>query len=286
MTHERTISRYRRGYRALLGLYPTTYRERFAEGMEQTFTDLCRDRAASEKSLPVFAARLFIEASIGIINEQARDNATQRTLLRIALATSGILLIPLLGNLFMGWSWPPLAFVGAGLILFSLGLAGALIARMGNHMSHGSHLPYRAAFAIACLTGLILLFINAAAGIIGDGPINLMYLGVLATAFLGAVLARFRPRGMAFTLLATAAAQILIPLIALIIWKTAGPSLLTDPGSPHPPFHPGILQVFGLNAVFAASWLVSAFLFRRAGDRGPGTRLRPRVPEHRASPAA
>jgi hypothetical protein len=32
----------------LLALYPRPYRERFAESMEQTFTDLCRERAAAE----------------------------------------------------------------------------------------------------------------------------------------------------------------------------------------------------------------------------------------------
>jgi hypothetical protein len=123
---------------------------------------------------------------------------------------------------------------------------------------------YRAAAGIACVTGFVLLWINAAAGIIGDGPVNLMYLGVLAVGFIGALLARFQPRGMAQALFATAAAQMLVPVIALVIWKAGWVSLLTDPHSPNPPFDPGIAPVFGLNAVFVILFVVSALLFQRA----------------------
>jgi hypothetical protein len=123
---------------------------------------------------------------------------------------------------------------------------------------------YRAAFGIACATGFVLVWINSAVGIIGDGPVNLLYLGVLAVGFFGALIARFQPRGMALALFATAVTQMLVPVIALVIWKAGGQDLLIDPHSPNPPFHPGILPVFGLNAAFAVLWVVSALLFRRA----------------------
>jgi hypothetical protein len=126
-------------------------------------------------------------------------------------------------------------------------------------------MAYRAAVGVACATGFILFWINAAAGIIGDGPVNLMYLGVLAVGFIGACIARFQPRGMAVALFATALAQMLVPVIALVIWKAGFDSLLIDPGSPKPPFDPGIAPVFGLNAVFVLLFLGSALLFRRAG---------------------
>ena len=127
---------------------------------------------------------------------------------------------------------------------------------------------YRIAIGIAGTTGFILLWINAAAGIIGDGPINVMYLGVLAVALAGALIAQFQPRGMAWTLFATALAQVLVPVVALLIWSVGGQELLLDPHSPHPPFHPGILPVFALNAGFAALWTVSALFFRRAATNG------------------
>jgi hypothetical protein len=123
---------------------------------------------------------------------------------------------------------------------------------------------YRTAVGIACATGFILLYINAAAGIIGDGPVNVMYLGVLAVGIIGALIARFEARGMAVALFATAVSQLLVPVIALVIWKAGFVSLLTDPHSPNPPFDPGIVPVFGLNAVFAMLFVVSALLFRRA----------------------
>ena len=132
--------------------------------------------------------------------------------------------------------------------------------------SKGGTIAYRVAVGIACATGFVLVFINAAAGIIGDGPVNLMYLGVLAVGFFGALIARFEARGMALALFATAVAQMLVPVIALAIWKAGWLDPLMDPNSPHPPFHPGIGPVFGLNAVFAMLWVVSALLFRHAGN--------------------
>jgi hypothetical protein len=126
-------------------------------------------------------------------------------------------------------------------------------------------IAYRIAVGIACATAFVLVWINAAAGIIGDGPVNLLYLGVLAIGFAGAFIARFRPRGMALALLATAVAQMLVPVMALVIWRAGWQQLLVDPTSPHPPFHPGIRPVFALNAVFTMLWALSALLFRRAG---------------------
>jgi hypothetical protein len=259
MASDPLIRRYRNWYTKLLRLYPKAHRERFGEGMEQTFNDLCRERVAAERGLFSFALWMFVETSVGIMRENGRSIVMQnKSIVRIALVTACILLVPLLGNLFMGWSWPWFAFPVWGAVLVGTGLTYELVARKGGTMA------YRAAVGIACATGFVLVFINAAAGIIGDGPVNVMYLGVLAVGFLGALIARFQPRGMALALFATALAQMLVPVIALAIWKAGWQHLLTDPNSPHPPFHPGIAPVFGLNAVFAMLWVGSALLFRRA----------------------
>lgn len=261
MADEQAISRYRRWYRKLLHLHSKPYRQRFGEGMEQTFGDLCRERAAAGKGLGGFVLWVFAETSAGILRENGRSIVMQNSILRIALLTGGIMLVPLVGNLFMGWHWPPLAFVIWGVVLFGAGLTYELVARKGGTTA------YRTAVGIACATGFVLLFINAAAGIIGDGPVNLMYLGVLAVGFVGALIARFEAQRTALALFATAAAQMIVPVAALLIWKAGGQALMTDPGSPHPPFHPGIAAVFGLNAVFAMLWVVSGLLFRRARQR-------------------
>jgi hypothetical protein len=179
----------------------------------------------------------------------------------IGLVAGCILLVPLLGNLFMSWKWPPIAFAFWGAVLFGTGLTYELVARKGGTIA------YRAAVGVACVTGFILFWINAAAGIIGDGPVNLMYLGVLAVGFIGAFIARFQPHGIAMALFATAAAQMLVPIIALAIWKAGWEALLIDPNSPNPPFDPGIVPVFGLNAVFAVLWVGSALLFLRAARK-------------------
>lgn len=94
---------------------------------------------------------------------------------------------------------------------------------------------------------------NLAVGIIGaeDNPANLMYGGVLAVGVIGAIIARFQPDGMARALFATALAQALVAVIALI----AG---LRPPGANWP----NALVV--LTGFFAALWLLSAWLFRRA----------------------
>ena len=68
---------------------------------------------------------------------------------------------------------------------------------------------YRLAVGVALATVLLLLFGIGALGVIGDGgPADRVYLAVLAVLVVGSLLARFRPRGMALTLLATALTQV------------------------------------------------------------------------------
>jgi len=109
------------------------------------------------------------------------------------------------------------------------------------------------------VAGLLLIWMNLAVGIIGseDNPANMLYVGVLAVGIIGAGFARLRARGMSYTMFATALAQILVPVIALIIWR---PSLEETPG---------IVGVFILNAFFAALFAVSAMLFHRASATDP-----------------
>ncbi len=245
--------------------------------MEQTFNDLCRERSRTGKGLLGFVLWTFVETAAGIVKENVRVNIMQnKNIVRIAIVVGLILLVPLWGNYFVdGWNWGLFDFVFMGALLFGTGLTYDLVARKGGTLA------YRAAVGIACAAGLLLVWINAAVGIIGDGPVNLMYLGVIAVGFVGALMARLQPRGMALALFATAVAQMLVPVIALVILKAGWQDLLRDPNSPHPSFAPGIAPVFGLNAVFAMLWTVSGLLFRHAGnpwskvqgaERGRGTR--------------
>ena len=71
MASELLIRRYRNWYGKLVRLYPKRYHERFGEGMEQTFTDLCRERVKAERGLLSFVLWAFFETSAAIIRENA-----------------------------------------------------------------------------------------------------------------------------------------------------------------------------------------------------------------------
>ena len=101
MASERSIRRYRRWYGWLIRVHSARHRERFAQGMEQTFHDVCRERARAGTGVLTFVVGAFAETSVGI----ARDNMThmtqrQRNILLIAAATASILLVPLVAMQF------------------------------------------------------------------------------------------------------------------------------------------------------------------------------------------
>jgi hypothetical protein len=82
-----------------------------------------------------------------------------------------------------------------------------------------------------------------------------MYFGVLAVGIIGAVIARFRPLGMARALVATALAQTSVAAIALIA------------GLGYP--YSGPLELALLNGFFVALFVGSAWLFHRAAQARP-----------------
>ncbi len=247
MADEHAIARYRHWYRKLLRLYARPYRERFAETMEQTFNDLCRERASTGKGLIGFVLWMFVETSVGIIRENIRfiimQNITRRLVVWAAVVAL-ILMVPLLARA----PWSLADFVVAGVLLFGTGLTYELVARKGGTIA------YRAAIGIACAAALLLVWMNLAVGLIGseDHPANLMYAGVLAVGLIGVAIARFEPHGMARALVATAIAQALVPMIAMIVWGL--------------PVTSGMVEVFSLTAFFVALWVASALLFRHAAD--------------------
>ena len=133
MADERTIARYRRWYRKLLRFYSRPYRERFTEGMEQTFNDICRERAAAGKGLLAYVLWMFVETSAGIIRENATIIMQNKNILRVAIGTGLILLIPLVLTLLGSWHWRPSAFIFFFVLIFGAGLTYELVAkRMSN----------------------------------------------------------------------------------------------------------------------------------------------------------
>jgi hypothetical protein len=180
------------------------------------------------------------------------DNGGGRPGSRWRIAVWGTAAILLLLPLFAMQVTDEVNWDVADFAIFGAMLAAAcstfeLAARMaGNAM-------YRAAAGVAIAAAFVLVWINLAVGIIGSEghPANLMYGGVLAVAIIGAVIARFQPSEMACALSATALAQTLVGGIALIAGF----------GSTAPSFPEAIVLLTGF---FAALWLVSASLFRKA----------------------
>lgn len=178
-----------------------------------------------------------------------RSNVLQKVLTQnkdiigIMLAASFLLLLPLLAmQISDEVVWTPFDFVVAWALLAGAGLTYRLATR------RAANIAYRAAVGVAVATALFLVWVNLAVGIIGneDNPANLMYGGVLAVGIIGAIIARLRPEGMARALFATALAQVLVGVIALI--AGLGPLLILD----------GFL---------VALWVGSALLFRRAARK-------------------
>ena len=179
-----------------------------------------------------------------------------KSLIRIALATVFLLLIPLVAMQFtkeVTWSW--LDFVTAGTLLFGTGLTYAVVAQKGANTT------YRVAVGVAVVAGLLLVWANLAVGLVGSegNPANLLYGGVLAVAIIGASTTRFRPLGMSRTMFAAALTYVVVTAIALFIWT---PSPATAEASV------SLAHVLGANAVFAALWVAAGWLFRRAGRPG------------------
>lgn len=137
--------------------------------------------------------------------------------------------------------WDAADFVLFGAMLVAAGGTFELAARASGNTA------YRVAVGVALAAAFVLLWANAAVGIIGseDNPANLLAFGVIAVGAIGACIARFRPAGMARALLATALAQVLLGLIALLA---------------------GTANALAATGLFVALWLLSAWLFRRAAQ--------------------
>jgi len=184
------------------------------------------------------------------------DNGERRwTRWRIVFWTAAalVLLAPLVAMQFteeVNWTASDFAFAGA--LLLGVGVAYEAAMRQGGGAAH------RWAMRLALGAGFLLVWTNGAVGIIGSeaNEVNLLYYGVLAVGAAGVVLARFRPRGMAVAMAATALGQASVAVGALV----------AGAGAPEN----GPVEIVVVNALFVVLWLASAALFRRAADAERG----------------
>lgn len=146
-------------------------------------------------------------------------------------------------------NWNSTDFAVFGTMVVGVGLV------LETFFSRSSNTYYRAGAGLS-LCGMFLLFwLSVGVGIIGrDGdPANLLYLIVLSVGMVGTVRAKFKPRGMARTLIAVAIAQALVMIVAVIAQLG------------HPPSGP--VKLLLLNGFFIALFAISARLFHRSTNR-------------------
>jgi len=147
--------------------------------------------------------------------------------------------------------WTLSDFVLFGAMLGVVGLGIEFLVRQSGQLS------YRVAAALAMVTAFLLVWMNLAVGIIGseNNDANMMFAAVLATACGGSLIVHFKPRGMSNAMLATAAVQLAVGIIALAM------DLGTD-GKAWP------RDVIVLTGGYAGLWLLAAGLFGIAARRG------------------
>lgn len=157
-----------------------------------------------------------------------------------------LLLLPLVAMQFTREvNWTPFDFAFAAVMIGAVGIAFEVTIRTTRNIA------YRGAVAIALAAAFLLIWINAAVGIIGneDNSLNLLYLGVIAIAFGGMAWARFKARGAARAMMAAAGANAAVGVVAVIAARN-------EP--------PGIVGLVGLNGFFVLLFLGAAWLFRLA----------------------
>lgn len=171
-------------------------------------------------------------------------------------------------------SWRLVAWGGAGCLLLAplvamrLGVAGVhwtgsdffvmglMLALACGALELGRWLSrdraFRAALAVAVAGSFLMTWANLAVGIIGDehDPLNRLFFAVPGIGLAGALLARFRPLGMAAAMVAMAGAQAIVAVLGLVIGE----------------------RTFVLSAGFAAAWLASAWLFGKAARQASAQR--------------
>lgn len=152
-----------------------------------------------------------------------------------------VLLLPLVAMQFTAEvNWDETDFIFAGVLIGTVGGVFELTVRMSRNWS------YRGGVAAALAASFLIVWANGAVGMIGneDNPYNLLFLGAIVLALVGAAVARFRAAGMAVAMIVAAAAHAAVAL----------GGLGTDARG----------AIF--STLFAGLWALAAALFRAAAQ--------------------
>src|ERR1051326_4856376 len=237
------VERYRSWYAMLLRLYPRPFRERFGEGMVQTFDGLSRECRDPGLGLFVFAVWIFFETSLGIVKENTiHMSQWLKTILYVALGALAALMVPLVASrLVKDWNWSAGSFVFVYFVFFAVGMAFALIARKMGVWS------YKVGVGVALFSGFGLAWSTMVHVADSGHPERFVYHSVLVVGLVGALVSRLKARGLAYTLFAMAATY---AMIAVILPSGAPPDLARNMAMGH--------------VVFVVMLIASGLLFRHA----------------------
>jgi len=173
--------------------------------------------------------------------EQGSTRRRNRWSLAIWGTAAGLLLVPAVAMRFRGSGvdWSATDFIVMGVMFAVACGCYELATRISGSTT------YRAGVGVALVTAFLTVWVNLAVGMLGGegNPANLLFGGVLAIGAIGALIARFRPSGMARAMLATALAQAGMGLYALV---------------------GGYAAVAPYIASFVIPWLLAALLLRKA----------------------
>lgn len=159
-------------------------------------------------------------------------------------AAVGLLLLPLVAMQFTSEAqWTIGDFVFAGTLIGGVGLAFEYATKIAPDRI------YLLGFAMTLALTFLLVWINAAVGIIGSAgnDVNFYYVFVLLIGILVGLIGHFRAGALALATAATAIAQALLTAVALVAgWdETESPAL----------------ELLALNGIFIGGWLFAAVLF-------------------------
>lgn len=168
--------------------------------------------------------------------------------LRVAgwTAAAMILVLPFVLMRFtteVDWTFGDLLFAGA--ILGSVGLLFEFLIRRSADDA------YRTGVIVTLATMFLLIWINAAVGLVGSGAnaANILYAALVAVPMIGGLLCGFKAKGMFRTSIATAVVQALIMVGVFVIGAVGEDEAIA---------------ILVMNAVFIVLWIGAALLFAEA----------------------
>ena len=220
MAIEPRTRRYRNCYSKLLRLYPKGYRDRFGEGMEQTFNDLCHKRVQAGRGLFSLAIWVFVETLAAIIRENATIvmryimNRASTLFLRlvislIAIAALAICVFPLPRMIAKEAAKTPDtawqiylflvgAYLQAALFFFALYQAFKLLSYIDGNKAFSElavralrHIKHSAlTIGLLMVAGIVwLMVLSAGTGDDAAGPVMMGFIGTFVSSVVAAVAA-------------------------------------------------------------------------------------------------